>query len=820
MNSLFIPAIKISNYLSFKAKFLVVSLLCIIPLIFFYAVLSQTQWQQIDQAENTLKASEYIIPLRKLVEHVAQTRGMTNVFLHGDASVKQAMNKKIEEKRNTVENDFALLLKKDTELGDELNTNHFPKELHNRWGILKTEAFSGEASKIFSRYTLLITDIIDFMDTVGRQGKMLQASDPTNSYLINSLLHTLPNQIESLGKLRGKGSGILASNSLTTDNKLQIAALSNTRNALNLKKDIEYLFQASPELSNELNQKYQDASNKLNAYLLLAKNEIVDANTVNIKPTAFFEKGSETISSLLILFDAMQPVLEQRMNAQISAAKINVNFYLSIIVVVTLLLIYAYIGIYLAIKYNLNEMIKTSHSICDGELDVRLELKTKDELKVIAESINEITDGLSRSIIAVRESSFSIASAAEEIAQASKNTAVGMDAQSQELAVTSAAVTEMSASVQEVAKNTELGSLSSKQASEEAKNGGQVIQTTIEAINKLAENINTSVEGVVALKENSNDITTILDVIRGIADQTNLLALNAAIEAARAGEQGRGFAVVADEVRTLAHRTQDSTFEIQSMIELIQSGITSVSTNMVESQKFANQSVAQVEQAGAALNTIESSVSEINDMSLQIATAAEQQSCVSEEIAQSIVTISDVANESAQGSKTLAMAGSRLSAMSKEMRLVIQRYNIDETLFNKNEEKIRLLHWENKFSIGIDEADRQHQKMVEMMNNVHIMSTKKRSPAAVANALDALVEYTKVHFQWEEELMDSHGYPQSEEHKKHHQELLNDLVKHKEMVKQNINRDISADISYLNDWVIQHITKGDSHYAKFIQQMS
>jgi len=812
ITNLFSPAIKISNLLSFKAKFLLVSLLCIIPLIFFFSSLAKKQWQQIDIADFELKASGYIVPLRSLVEHIAQTRGMTNVYLNGDVSIEN----KIINKRATVKQDFKLLLKIDSELGDALVTKKFPLALEERWYKITTAAFSNQSHEVFKQYTELIADIIDFMDTVGRQGKMLQDIDAANSYLINSLLHTLPAQVESLGRLRGKGAGILAANTLTIDNKLQVASLSNNRHALNLEKDINYLFQTSPSLKESLQENYQTALIMLNDYLELANNEIVVVNDASLASSTFFDEGTQTIATLLNLFDAMQPLLEQRMVEQIGQAKMTINLYIMVIVMVVFLLFYFYMGIYLAIKHSLNLMINTSHSICDGELDARLSLDTKDELQVIASSINEITDGLSRSIIAVRASSIAIAEAADEIAQESKNAAEGMMTQSQELSVTSAAVTEMSASVQEVAKNTEMGSLSSGQASKEAKEGQSVVTTTIDAINQLADNINNSAKGVADLKENSTSITSILDVIKGIADQTNLLALNAAIEAARAGEQGRGFAVVADEVRTLAHRTQDSTLEIQSMIELIQSGITEVSTSMIESQAFAKSSVEHVEQAGQALVSISNSVEEINGMSLQIATAAEEQSCVSEEIAQSIVTISDVSIDSSISAKTLAQAGSRLSAMSKEMRLVIQKYSIDEQNFNENEAAKRLLHWQDKYKININEADRQHEKMVDLMNDVHIMSHQKRSNKAISNALNVLVEYTKVHFAWEEDFFDSYSYENASEHKTQHQKLIQELITHQQSIKIASPQKVDKQMEQLNTWLIHHIENSDSGYAAFI----
>jgi len=816
MSLFFYPAIKLSNQINFKAKFLLVFVLCIIPLSFFCYQLIANQLQQVEQAQYKLSASGYIVPLRDLVEHIAQARGMTNVYLNGDKSISS----KITTKRQIVDEDFKALIAIDKQLGSLLQTQKFPNKLLQRWSNINQQALTGNITEVFNQYTRLIADVIDFMDTVGRQGKMLQDKDAINSYLINSLLHTIPSQVESLGQLRGKGAGILASNNFTTEQKLQVSALANSRNLTLLNKDMNNIFSLAPALKTNLTQPFQQSYNQLTNYLALAQQEIVAANSAGIASTKFFSQGTATITALLSLFDVMQPVLETRMNNQISRAEQSIYFYSFLILVVILLLSYFYTGIYLAIKSNLVIMSKAANKICEGQLDTRLTIPAKDEFQLIAKAMNEIIEGVSHSILAIRASSYAIADAAHEIAQESKNTAVGMAKQSDELAITSAAITEMSASVSEVAKNTELGNLSASKANEASTAGNEVVQCTIHDIGVLAKNVNDSADGVEQLKKNSNNITSILDVIKGIAEQTNLLALNAAIEAARAGDQGRGFAVVADEVRTLAQRTQDSTTEIQSMIELIQSGTSKVAISMNDSQQQAALSVDNVEQAGEALTSIARSVADISNMSAQIATAAEEQSCVSEEIAQSIVTISDVATDSASGSKSLANAGSRLSAMSKEMRIIIQHYHIDEKAFQQSTCSQQLLKFSDSCKLGIEEVDRQHEKMVDLMNDVHLMSAQGRCAKAIACSLQSLIEYTQVHFSWEEDFFDSYNYPDANKHKATHKKLVDELISHQQKISMSEQGAIDRELEKLNTWLIHHIDHSDKDYANFITEVS
>lgn len=208
----------------------------------------------------------------------------------------------------------------------------------------------------------------------------------------------------------------------------------------------------------------------------------------------------------------------------------------------------------------------------------------------------------------------------------------------------------------------------------QTQDGRNVMQHTQKTIEALAQEVENSAQVISRLSEDSTQIGSVLDVIRGIAEQTNLLALNAAIEAARAGEQGRGFAVVADEVRTLASRTQASTLEIQSMIERLQTDASNAVKAMQQGQVQAQQGLSQAAQAENALQTISQSVTRINDMNIQIATAAEEQSSVAEEINRNIVNISQSADATAEGAKQTASAGDELAKLAARLQNLVGQF--------------------------------------------------------------------------------------------------------------------------------------------------
>lgn len=815
MASIFNPAIKLSNRLSFKSKFVILSLVGFVPLIIFSWLLINSQSNLLTESENKVKVSRYIEPLRSLIEHVAQTRGMTNAYLNGGEEFLPRIN----QKRKQVEEDFDRLLSVDEELGSWLQISGQAFELKTQWSKIDSTARTGAAKEVFSAYVVLIKNILDYMDTVSRKGRLNRDSDSVNNYIINSLIYSLPSQVENLGQLRGKGAGVIASNQFTLENKLIVSSLSEDKYFLQLKKNIRYIFNEDISLERDLGADYRDAQEKLELFLALTNSEILENSISNITSEEYFSRGSQSISALLKLFDSMLPVLINRLEQRMKKSETNVLFYQSLLALVILLLIYAYISIYKAININIGAVQEAADKLCDGDLDVRLALDTKDELKHIAISFNEIAIGFSRSIIAIKQSSTNISKVASEIAKESYESAEGIKKQSEELEQTSTAITEMSASIDEVAKNTELASNAASKVNDEASKGNSVVSNSVSSINILANNINQAVDGVTLLEEHSQSISTILDVIRGIAEQTNLLALNAAIEAARAGEQGRGFAVVADEVRTLAKRTQDSTLEIHNMIEVIQTGISDVALAMGESKNHAEVSVERSNEAGQALTSINGAVAEITEMSTQVAAAAEEQSCASGEISKSIVSISDVSKVASSGAQILAEAGSRLAAMSDEMSLTVRRYSIDSTEFEVHENVSRKLKWNSDFELGIDEADRQHKKLVMMMNDVHILSANNRSGEAIAQALDSLIQYTEVHFEWEEKLFDGYAYPDSEKHKKAHQALINELRQHQKNIEVGSLEEVDKELDALNDWLVNHIEHSDKDYAKHIKQV-
>jgi methyl-accepting chemotaxis protein len=328
------------------------------------------------------------------------------------------------------------------------------------------------------------------------------------------------------------------------------------------------------------------------------------------------------------------------------------------------------------ISRRTEKIVEALHALGEGDLSRKCALSGKDEFawmsseyscaqKMFATIVNEILGHAQH-----------LSSAADQLAAVTENSKRAVRDQNAQTEQVAAAMTQMSATINEIARSASNAAGSANNAVADAVNGNRITKETMSTITSLAQQVERTFVFITKLKEESDGIGAVLDVIRGIAEQTNLLALNAAIEAARAGEQGRGFAVVADEVRTLASRTQESTQEIQEMIERLQAGANEAVLVMEEGRKRAETSVAQSAKAGESIDSINRVVDNIKDMNMHIATAAEEQSATAEEINQSVVNISNISAETATSAEQTAQATESLARLATRLQDMVGNFKI------------------------------------------------------------------------------------------------------------------------------------------------
>ena len=367
--------------------------------------------------------------------------------------------------------------------------------------------------------------------------------------------------------------------------------------------------------------------------------------------------------------------LSETFKEEISSSSFAITAFLLTVIVLSFI---GAIMLAITITRPLEKVTEIAKDIAEGEGDLtkRLDESGNDEISELAHWFNTFVARLQVLIGEVQQSSTDCLNAVQELSATNQKSSEGIQHQQMQTEQVATALTELACTVQNVADDAVQVEQAAVKADEHASEGALVVNKTTDIINTLAQEVEQSADVIIQLGEQSDKIGAVLDVIKGIAEQTNLLALNAAIEAARAGEQGRGFAVVADEVRTLAGRTQQATQEIQEMIEHVQTGTEQAVKVMEHGRNRAHESVQQANNARTALQEITTSVAGIKQLVTQIACATEQESTVTGEISQSMEVINGVANENGQFSQQAATNSEQLSSMAYQLQKLVGRFKV------------------------------------------------------------------------------------------------------------------------------------------------
>ena len=666
MKWIFNPAIRLGNQLSFKYKFLLWSCLMLLPLAYSMTNLLGRLQDDNVQANRELAGVVNLTPVPAIEQALLTHRNLVTRHAYevdpvGDDQVKaaaQAVDQSLQAFADTRQNNPSF------------------EVIQQGWAALQSEAGKLEVEQSNLRHDKLLTEVRHLYKHITASSSLIQDPALGTYYMVILASERLPQLRDLLAQVRDRAATIADFGLFQAEGysglRFRLDLISATLQEL--EADLTLLYQIEPAYRAELGQQTDALIQLVRQGVETMENKMMKDQLVQLSTKEVQALGDKMDEAITALAGQVRQRLEADLHQRLAANQRHFWWVTAPLTASLLLYLYLMIGAYLSLRDTVGRVRDIAARVNAQDLSQHIEIVGQDELAAISRDYNVTLETLRTLMLRVRENGVTVVESATEIeARTCRSQEVIADQQGETHQVATA-IKELAATSQDMAGNALQAARMTQEAQNVVGQGEDVVERTIKAIDHINREVLRTADTIGQLEQQCSQIGGVISVIRGIAEQTNLLALNAAIEAARAGEQGRGFAVVADEVRSLANRTQGATVEIQQMIEQLQSGARASVTAMSAASHEAQEGVGLAQEAKQAFGAITEKVDRMVDTNAIIASAIEQQGAVVNEIERNVVRISDGSDEALQVANAARDAARQIHQLTEQLRAMVQSF--------------------------------------------------------------------------------------------------------------------------------------------------
>ncbi|MDP2829303.1 MAG: methyl-accepting chemotaxis protein [Sulfuricellaceae bacterium] len=671
MSFIFYPAISLMNRLSFPKKFILIGVVATLAIGTLLFLLIAQSNKVVHTTRNELRGLDALEPINKAIQLAQQHRGLSAGLLGGN----EAMRPKQVAKAQDIEKALAAV---GPTLFDDLPKTQEWLKIQSDWGKLKSDGLSWPQQDNIKFHGQLIATLLALLGRVGEASELSLDPEAETFYQIDGVLNRMPETLEPIGLLRARGTGVLAKHVVDEASRIELSTfiVLIRRGMGGVEANLAAVVRNNPAIRDKLDSSRIKFDDKVKKLIAVAEQDIL-TGTLATPSQDFFAQATDAIDTgYEAMFETFLPTLRESLQNRVDRQRQEIMLEIGLVLVLLLLMGYLSIGMYLAIQRAVGDFQRSARQIESGDLQTQIPINSSDEFAEIAARFNSVVDSFANLVRNVQRSAQEVTAAAEHVEQASSRIEVSSSQQSDAASSMAASVEEMAVGIDHIKQNAEDAHTIGNQSGNLSRSGSEMVQGMIKEIERISGAVNDSAGRIEELGQHSKQISAIVNVIKDIADQTNLLALNAAIEAARAGEQGRGFAVVADEVRKLAERTGKSTAEITAMVSAIQLGTSQAVESMKQGVERVSSGVGEARRASEAMNQIRSGSDKVVSAIGEISLALREQSTASGDIARNVEQIAQMAEQNSMQVADSANSARELGRLASALEAEIRRFRV------------------------------------------------------------------------------------------------------------------------------------------------